>query len=227
MSKNNFIETAEFSIKKQKNLSISFADDYSSFTFRKVLLTLKNDEIISEDIIKELNFPLSLSSQDEIFSARLSTAPGFILKVENLLYYSQIPYNLNLKAVSFSHLCAINNSECSHLIATPSILGGCPKVQDRFIEFYDKNDSYSSYIDTLEDSKRIEKYDFISLGFETFNTISNTFCVIKCNNYEKCVQKEEQNKNVNVTNSNNNKKQKSTCRKKKVSTEEFWKNLHF
>lgn len=42
----------------------------------------------------------------------------------------------------------------------------------------------SSYRKAVIDSSRIEKYPFIHDGFETFNTVSDSFLIFDCEKYE-------------------------------------------
>lgn len=106
-------------------------------------------------------FPLREISREEIFILYESGVPGFVLKEHGKFYYAEIKRNTKIESSMLGkHLCA----NCQHLSSASDEEGGCIKVRSL--------------------SKGIERFDFISFGFETFNTRSDSFIVFSCSNFE-------------------------------------------
>lgn len=112
-------------------------------------------------------FELSEITSDELIEHRKSGKPSFVYKVDNKYYYCEIPYNLNLVGTTFlgQHLCGCVGHECNRLSAASDEEGGCAKVRGR--------------------SRGIERYPWITKGYETFNTGYGAFVVLECEHYEK------------------------------------------
>lgn len=138
-----------------------------------------------DGITIEQNFPLKEISEDEIIEHRLSDVPGFILKKGDKLYYSEIPNNSRLSnnEITEIHLCSSLSKTCKHLSAALECDGGCQKVRDISIDSYPKE--RLDYFSKLISAKRIEKYPFVTYGYETFNTVHNCLVVMECKNNEK------------------------------------------
>ena len=119
-------------------------------------------------------------TEEELLKIRKSGIPSFILKVGKRLYYTSVPKSFSINS-NFTeigrHMCAW----CNRCRAIDESMGGCQKVSDCSI------DVYQSEVGNLREailmSKRIEKYDFVKYGFETFNVSVEVLAVIKCKNY--------------------------------------------
>ena len=127
--------------------------------------------VISENQIstrqKILNkYPLSKVTIEQLAQLRRSDKPGFVLKERGEYYYAQIDSECKFNAENILglHRCAIVNKECRRLSAAFDNQGGCAKVRGH--------------------ASNIERYDFITLGYETFNTEQDCLVVINCLNYE-------------------------------------------
>lgn len=128
-------------------------------------------------------YPLTHISEEELLQKRASKIPGFVYKVNNNLFYTSLPNNLSFPYYD-KHICSSSKSShvCKRLMSLEDSEGGCVKVKDRSFEYYNQN---IRSIRCLKHSKRIEKYDFITEGFETFNTTGyNIFIVLSCKNHE-------------------------------------------
>ena len=129
-------------------------------------------KIISKELIDRNSeiletFPLSEVPKEEISSLRSSGIPGFILKFKERYYYATVNPRINFisqRLFESGHRCS---KDCKRLSPMPVELGGCPKVS--------------------HDQPHIEDFDFIQIGYETFNCAApcNAFCVASCCNYEK------------------------------------------
>lgn len=131
-----------------------------------------NDEIVSAKTTVEKEFPFREVEKTEILSLHESGIPGFILKENGKYYYTEIEYTTKFYSTKLlgDHVCAEKGKECRHLSAAGDENGGCSKIR--------------------EGSSHIENYDYITLGYETFNTCNcDAFVVLKCNRYEKCLPK--------------------------------------
>ena len=112
------------------------------------------------------SFPLRKVTAEELTQLHRSKKPGFVLKYNQQYYYTQIPRDLRMtsdKLLNGVHQCAIVNHECKHLSAASDENGGCAKVRNM--------------------ACHIEKYDWILVGYETFNTNMDIFVVNECLHY--------------------------------------------
>lgn len=132
---------------------------------------------------KTLIYHLSKVTEEELFQHRLSKKPGFVFKKEGNLFYTSIPKDLSLISCRSlgAHVCAHSGSACRHLYAKKECDGGCSKVRDNSLLCHRRN-GYTT-AKALKLSSRIEKYNFITLGFESFNTLQTAFVVLNCSNY--------------------------------------------
>lgn len=121
-----------------------------------------------DEKVEPLNFPLIEVSSEALADYRKKGIPSFVLKTDGKLYYSAIPDNISFVSSTIlgAHQCAIAGKECRRLSAASDEDGGCEKVRN-----------YSKYI---------ERYSWITTGYETFNTKQDSFVVAKCLNYKKC-----------------------------------------
>lgn len=128
-----------------------------------------NNELKAELLLKEV-------SEEELLKYRASHTPGLVLVANGRFFYAPISGNLTLDLGK--HQCSLDGKVCHHLSALPDENGGCPKVRDLFFN------SLNGRFTTLKSSKRIEKYDFIGLGYETFNLGDyENFTVCSCAHY--------------------------------------------
>ncbi len=113
-----------------------------------------------------VKYPLAEVTIDQIKTLRRTEIPSFLLKENGKYYYAKIPSNMNLTSSCLlgRHQCSCPSHVCAHLSAATDEEGGCVKVRD------------------LE--KEIERYPFISCGYETFNCKHNCFVVLSCNHFE-------------------------------------------
>lgn len=131
----------------------------------KSITNIKNkreEKLINIEKKEIAKFKLKKIKEDEIKNLRANGIPGFILKEKGNYYYTEI--NNNSKFLSSTllgtHIC----TNCKHLSAFPDELGGCARIRNN--------------------CSNIEKFDFITLGYETFNVLQECFVVIKCKNQE-------------------------------------------
>ncbi len=129
-------------------------------------------KILIDSIIMDFeDHPLCEVSTDTLKLLRDSGKPGFVLKKDGKYYYSAHPrlpdyqyMHDGLKGCR-SHMCNEKSMICKRLCALPDSMGGCAKIRD-------------------EDSV-IEKYDFITEGYEFFNlSTQSAFVVLDCENWK-------------------------------------------
>lgn len=121
-----------------------------------------------DEVVEPMTFDLIEVTAKELASYRKNGISSFVLKVDGKLYYTSIPDNISFVSSTIlgAHRCAVAGHECNRLSAASDELGGCAKVRDR--------------------SQCIERYSWISTGYETFNTKHDSFVVVCCSHYEKC-----------------------------------------
>ena len=130
---------------------------------------LQEDKIVGEIVgeegnVENLCFPLQQVSLDELALLRESTDAGFVLKKGTSYYYADVSIVRNHRIVlenAPAHLCA----NCRFLSALPDEEGGCAKVRAF--------------------SRKIENFDFITYGYETFGTVSDVFMVHRCLHWQR------------------------------------------
>lgn len=139
-------------------------------------LSRENKEIKKEEI------PFKEVTEEELFAYRKKGKPAMCIKKDGKYYYTEIPKGLKLLSQNIlgEHCCGRSGgADCGKLYACEEC--GCRKVMDLSKDAYEK--LLYSKRQALYLSKRIEKYDFITVGYETFNTEMDVFVVIKCTNY--------------------------------------------
>ena len=121
-----------------------------------------------DEKVEPLVFPLTEVTPKSLAAYRKKGIPSFVLKVDGKLYYTEIPDNISFVSSTIlgAHQCAVAGHECHRLSAATDENGGCQKVRDR--------------------SKIIERYPWITSGYETFNTKHDSFVVANCLHYKKC-----------------------------------------
>lgn len=125
-----------------------------------------------DEKVEPLSFPLIEVTPEALADYRKKGVPSFVLKIDGKLYYSAIPDNISFmnSTILGAHQCALTKSGfggygCHRLSAASDENGGCEKVRNR-----------STYI---------EKYPWITTGYETFNTKLDSFVVANCLHFEK------------------------------------------
>lgn len=108
-------------------------------------------------------FHLRKVTVQELAELRKKKVPSFVLKVNGELLYSEIPKNMALTGFTLfgRHLCGVG---CKCVSPGVDSEKWCKKVQ--------------------EGSTGIEKYPWITKGYETFATYTECFVVIKCKHFK-------------------------------------------
>lgn len=135
-------------------------------------------KVLSKKLLDEQIHPLwtlhlAEVSKKDLDAFRYNDVPSFVLKIDGKLYHSEIPRNLALVSYTIlgKHMCSVAGHECHRLSAASDSAGGCAKVRNR--------------------SKNIEDYDWITTGYETFNTKIDSFVVVHCSHYKPCPPREK------------------------------------
>lgn len=122
------------------------------------------------------SYPLSRVTRERILRLRLSMQSACIIKANDKFAFTNVQHDLNLSNAFAKHLC----TKCIHCLARNNN-NGCKKV-------YDLSPSEFTNIsrrEAIKKSKRLEKYDFIKRGIETFGCYPyNAFIVLQCDNFE-------------------------------------------
>ena len=129
--------------------------------------------------IEVKDFPFKMASEKELMRMRISGKKLFILYKRGCRFYAEIP---DISFGAFSNIakteCIYESHCCDRLLPMPTEQGGCDKVYDLPLERYiSKNYSFS---ELLQIAKRIDKYPFITEGYETCNIPAPVFVVLKC-----------------------------------------------
>ena len=165
----------------RKQNKLSLLEDFSKLRITtSTLVSVNGKEQISNQ--EEIDYPLRQVTTEEIATLRMSDEPGFILKIEGKYLYASIPKTLNCSSSKMlgKYLCAT----CQRFSSKPDCAGGCVKVRDS--DFNEYRMLGFSEDDAYELSKRLEKYSFISEGYETFNTSTESLVITKCAHYHLC-----------------------------------------
>ncbi|MCI8411872.1 MAG: hypothetical protein HFJ40_05530 [Clostridia bacterium] len=117
----------------------------------------------NQDVNNKL-FILKEVNSKELEKYRLEGKPGFVLKQSGKYFYSEIEKDMPIMSFKLlgDHIC-VTPCVCKH------ISSDCQKV--------------------IEGSSNIERYNWITKGYETFNTAADCFVVISCNQYEQVTRK--------------------------------------
>ncbi len=121
-----------------------------------------------DEKVEPLNFPLTEVTPEALADYRRKGVSSFVLKVSGKFYYATIPDDISFVSSTIlgTHKCAVAGHECHQLSAASDEEGGCEKVRNR--------------------SNNIERYPWITKGYETFNTKHDSFVVVNCLHYEEC-----------------------------------------
>lgn len=141
-----------------------------------------NEALVWKHGKKKHKYSLRKVSKEELLNIRCAGIPSFVLRFNGDLYYTEIN-NVNQINVTSqeagSHKCAT----CKRCRPVADSNGGCAKVRDCSTEVYVRE--MHPFKKAVYMSKRLEKYDFIQYGIETFNIPLEVFDVIECENYQK------------------------------------------
>ena len=180
MKKNVSKKEIETSIEVSTVTKNIYLDGYDFLRAKKIITTYEvvktlspssgRYKLLSKNLVSEryedLIYPLAKCTSDDLLFMRKNEIPYFVLKINGDLYFSEIPEDLcltNSKIIG-PHLCGLYNHECKRLSASSDEEGGCAKVRNS--------------------SRFIEKYPWITDGFETFGTTCDCFKVAKCLHYK-------------------------------------------
>lgn len=107
---------------------------------------------------------------------RQSGKPGLVLKTDNKsVLFKELPFSKSIHLKTGKHLCF----ECQHCSAASDAEGGCSKIRD----FFPRPNTPSR--EKWEFSNcRLEKYPFITEGYEAFNVYREFLIVCKCDKFE-------------------------------------------
>lgn len=124
------------------------------------------------------SYPLRQVSVQELLELRLSKVPGVVYKKDNSFFYAAIPGELSFAGKAYSlgrHACG---EQCT------MVCKGCSRTSDLTVAYQQRIGRRFS--DAVKNSWRVEKYDFIREGLETFNmsTPNDAFIVFQCENYQ-------------------------------------------
>ena len=128
--------------------------------------TLVYTKIMDADV-STTRFPLREISKEELLEVRKTCDYGFVFKKDGKTYFTELPKHFpqisKLENLSRNHLCA--DCPCDNL-----------NICQKF----------------LNNSRYIENYDYISLGFETFSKYAakESFVVYSCSIFENTEHKE-------------------------------------
>lgn len=142
-------------------------------------ITLERTSYKGTEILSKQVYTLTKINEVDLARERMGKNAGLVFKHNDDLFYSPIPRKMKFLS-TFNigkHLC----SNCGRLSALPDCEGGCRKVRERPLTPLELNSS-SNPVASFKHSKRIEKYDFIVMGLETFNTSQDSLVVFQCKN---------------------------------------------
>lgn len=147
---------------------------------RTITVVKSSGEEVTAPETKKREFPLHKVSKAGLFKLRMLEKPLFILKQGEDYYYAVISKHLHMISCQMfgEHRC----KSCDRACATSDEKGGCKKVRDmEFGEYFQFGDGKKQ---ALLSSKRIEKYPFVTLGYETINVAQECFMVASCSNFK-------------------------------------------
>lgn len=153
----------KYVVNEQHEIIREFKNDPHWGLLKRVI----SDNIICDDIVKTVKYPFKEVDTSQLEELRKSGIPGFVLKEYDTYYYAEIEKDIQipLNLLKRRHKCD-DIYVCQRLTAASDKNGGCGKVR-----------AYS---------RCIERFDWITLGYETFNTANNdVFFVGECMNYIK------------------------------------------
>lgn len=132
----------------------------------------KKRKYLKEDLLERLH---EISSE-ELFKARLKNESGLVVKWDGKLYHFPLEKKDVIDITVSEHLCTFC-ARCSAALDPK----GCAKVRARTVEGL-RQEGYS-ILKSILYSDRIERFDFIERGVETFGTRRDFLIIVKCKNY--------------------------------------------
>lgn len=138
-------------------------------------------------LTKTEEFPLQKISSEELLEKRMyRKKAGFVLKNGADLFYTAMPKKTNLIGSpifeNMPHMCG-HSTNCPQGGCCSNLsVSACSKIACRSLQFYTNHGV--DFKEAVVKCGRIEKFDFIHLGYEIFNNSSPFICVLKCSNYE-------------------------------------------
>ena len=127
------------------------------------------------------SYPMRQVSAQELMKLRLSKKPGVVYKKDNTLFYAAIPGHFNLTGRANSlgkHACG---EHCT------MVCKGCHRTDDLTVAYQQRIHRQKQPFKTaVLKSWRIEKYDFVQEGLESFNMDkqNDSFIVLRCENFQ-------------------------------------------
>lgn len=132
----------------------------------------KRRKYLKEDLLERLQ----IITDKELLKARLNGKSGVVVKWDKQLYYCPIEKDDVIDITVPEHLCTFC-ARCSAALDPK----GCSKVRARTVEGL-RQEGYS-VLKSILYSDRIERFDFIERGVETFGTRRDFLIIVKCKNY--------------------------------------------
>ena len=154
-----------------KTMTLKFQKRLVKFLLTKEIFNQMSSILAKEPIEQKIKtikiYRLVEIPINTISTYRKAKKPYFLFKMEEKYFITEIPKNFNFFAYDIigEHLCSPKGEVCHRLSAAIDDEGGCQKVRDRL-----KN-------------KRIEKYPWIKMGYETLHTKNDVFVVLECNHF--------------------------------------------
>lgn len=166
---------------RREGLFIKATEVTSTYTIRNEvydetgLVKKQVSKWVSNEEERMVEYPLREISKEEILGLWKAKVPSFLLKKDGKYYHGEIPKEmtfLSSNVIDVPHQCAVGDQGgcCARLEASPDPKG-CAKVRAR--------------------SVHIERYDWITYGYETFCTNHTAFVVGACEHYKKCPPKKQ------------------------------------
>lgn len=149
------------------------------YRFKLEPFSLVATHFIDGKLEEERTFNLKETTREKLLKERMSDASTIVVKRGKTLLSAKIPKRLSLSDKEFSQSLCNNCKNCRPIL--------CKKVLDRIYSVHKQEDIPENLrLESLKESKLIEKYPFITSGFETFNQSEtfNYFCIKECENYE-------------------------------------------
>lgn len=176
------------------------------------VISIKDGKLFIKTRNELMEFELKKYSAEEVLALRIKVFKSgdknhsyLIVKSGKSNFVAETPRNAIRSNIRIKHIC----EGCDHCYACDNsispkgtkIIIGCPKIIDRFYfaeaaanklpseDEFETKEEYQTYVkkrfeDNIISSKRIEKYDFIKFGLETFNCTTPIFVVVNCFRFE-------------------------------------------
>lgn len=118
-------------------------------------------------------------TREEIIKKRVNKEVGVVMVVDGETYFASVSEKVRLETLLEAklHKCGC----CKRLSAKSDECGGCEKIRDYPI-------GEEENIRTIQNKMRIEKYPFITEGFDAVNTYKRETIVLECEHFQKMVE---------------------------------------